>query len=105
MANVVFAWELGGGLGHLTQMLPLAQGIVGQGHRVAAVVRNPAKAAEVFGDLAVELFQSPVKMESRIYFPGGIGFAHFLANVSLWDRHELQGLISAWRNLFGLLEP
>ena len=40
MATVMFDWEQGGGLGHLMQMLPLAEGLARRGHRVFMAVRE-----------------------------------------------------------------
>src|SRR5207247_8636282 len=42
MATVLFAWELGGGLGHMMQMAPLARALVRRGHRVYAALREVA---------------------------------------------------------------
>ena len=33
--SILFAWELGAGLGHLMQMLPLATDLAKAGHRIA----------------------------------------------------------------------
>jgi hypothetical protein len=61
MATVLFAWELGGGLGHLMQMLPLAWGLRRE-HRVVAVLRHlsPA-AAEALCPLRAQVLQAPHK--------------------------------------------
>ena len=34
MARILLAWELGGGLGHVTRLEPLARELVRQGHDV-----------------------------------------------------------------------
>ena len=48
MATILFAWELGGGLGHLTVIKPLAEALRDQGHRVVIAVRNFAWLSKVF---------------------------------------------------------
>ncbi len=39
MSTILFAWELGGGLGHLVQLRPPAEALAARGHRVLAAVR------------------------------------------------------------------
>ena len=39
-ADVVIAWELGGGLGHLGRLRPLAEQLIQRGQRVAFLVRD-----------------------------------------------------------------
>jgi UDP:flavonoid glycosyltransferase YjiC (YdhE family) len=36
MATILLTWELGAGLGHLVNLLPLARGLLQRGHRVYA---------------------------------------------------------------------
>lgn len=105
MATVLFTWELGGGLGHMLQLLPLAQGLAAQGHRVCVALRNLAGAARVFGRAGVYFLPAPFKSAGRVPFRRTLNFAHILANVGWGDDEELFGLASAWRNLFRLVRP
>jgi len=59
-ATFVFAWELGGGLGHAARIKPLAQELLRRGHRVRLILRDLAGVAEVLNDLAVPKLQAPV---------------------------------------------
>ena len=60
MATVLFAWESGGGLGHMVQMLPLAAQLARRGHRVCVALRHlSTAAAEVFGRAGVRFVQAP----------------------------------------------
>jgi hypothetical protein len=47
--NVFLTWELGTGLGHLIDLLPLVQGLPQRGHRVFAAMQDLSKAERVFG--------------------------------------------------------
>jgi hypothetical protein len=104
--TVLFAWELGGGLGHLMQMLPLARGLVRGGHRVAVALRHlSASAAELFGRVGVTFLQAPFRSKGPLVFPRPENFAHLLANVGFANGSELFALTSAWRNLFRMVKP
>ncbi|MCY2950959.1 MAG: hypothetical protein NTU53_03165 [Planctomycetota bacterium] len=105
MGTVLFAWQLGGGLGHLLRMLPLAEGLVKEGHRVFMAFRDLGRAGEIYGQAGVRFLQAPFRSRGRLFFPRTMGFAHLLANVGFWDRRELFGLASAWRNLYRLIRP
>ena len=37
MGRILFGWEFGGGLGHLTTLLPIAEGLAGSHEAVFAV--------------------------------------------------------------------
>lgn len=107
MATVLFAWELGGGLGHLLQILPLAEGMSRRGHQVYVALRhlNAAAAAEVFGRCGVRFLQAPYSPPAPPRVRPTHGFAQLLANVGFGDDRELLALASAWRNLFRLVRP
>lgn len=46
MSTILFAWELGAGLGHLMQMRPLVHALLEQGHRVAAASKDLSLATQ-----------------------------------------------------------
>ena len=48
MGSVLLTWELGAGLGHLVNLLPLARGLAERGHRVTAMLRDLSQAEKVF---------------------------------------------------------
>ena len=107
MATILFAWELGGGLGHMMQILPLARALVKRGHRVYVVLREVAEAEAVFAGTGVCYLEAPH------YRPGGRAapfavtrnFAHLLANVGWHDDRKLFALMCAWANLYALIKP
>ena len=44
MGNILFTWELGGGLGHLMQIQPLAKAMGERGHKVFAALTDLSRA-------------------------------------------------------------
>src|SRR4051812_18842315 len=103
---VLFAWELGGGLGHLMQMLPLARGLVRSGHRVAVALRHLSPAAgELFGRVGVTFLQAPFRSKGPTLTPRPDNFSHLLANLGFANGAELFAIVSAWRNLLRMVKP
>lgn len=105
MGTVLFAWQLGTGLGHLAQMLPLARALCGNGHRVYVAARNLPRTARLYGDVGISFLQAPIKIDGRRPFARGYAFAHLLANNGFGADEELFSLAAAWRNLFRLVRP
>jgi hypothetical protein len=104
MAIILFAWQLGGGLGHLMQMLPLVEGLIERGHRVVLAVKDLSALARL-GPLRVVLLQAPAKLDKRMPLPHTASFAQLLANTGFGDDRELHALASAWRNLLAMVRP
>lgn len=106
MATILFAWELGGGLGHLLPFVPVAARLCERGHRVAAAVRELPRAYPVLAGLGISCLQAPVKMGG---IPNRIDplrtLAHVLHNMGYADPGELRALAEAWRDLYRLVEP
>jgi len=106
MANIVFTWELGGGFGHVGRFRPIAERLLDAGHRVTMIVKDLKRAAVFLADFDIRLFQAPVKISRAVpYNPAPSTFAHLLANMGYQESRELKAMVSAWGNLFDLLQP
>jgi hypothetical protein len=106
MATFLFTWELGSGLGHMMQMLPMVRELGLRGHRVCCALRDLSSAQSIFGDQPVMLLQAPVKMSARVgHISPPRTLAHILSNVGYRDERELAGLAIAWRTLFEMVRP
>ena len=106
MATFLFTWELGGGLGHVMPFRPVAERLIGKGHRVVAALRELTHAERAFGDLPVEYLPAPFKSwrtEDRI--DPLLTFAHILHNTGWSSVNDLRTLMNAWRTIFDLIKP
>jgi hypothetical protein len=106
LANVLMTWELGGGLGHMVRLAPLAEHVRAAGHRVVVALRDVSRARGVFGRLDVELLQAPV--QTRVpanAFATPLTLAHLLHNVGFGSESELWGTMRAWRTLYDMVRP
>ncbi len=106
MGRTLLAWELGGGLGHLINLLPLAKGLSQRGHRLYAAMQDVAKAERVFRGLELAYLQAPTGAfnPTRALEPQR-SFVHILHNHGFSDPNQLRAMASAWRNLFELVCP
>jgi hypothetical protein len=106
MANILLAWELGGGLGHITKLRSLARILVERGHRVVAAARDVPRAGVAFSGSGVVVMAAPARL------PGAadridplIGYAHILHNIGFANPRELQALLGAWDAIVDYVRP
>jgi len=106
MANILLAWELGGGLGHLSASRPLVTGLVGQGHRVFAALRDLSRADRMFGSADVSLLQAPFRSRrTDVRINPLRSFPHILLCNGFADAGELRAMAGAWRSLYDYVQP
>jgi UDP:flavonoid glycosyltransferase YjiC (YdhE family) len=96
MSRILFAWELGANLGHLSRDLPVAEGLRDAGHDVCFAVRDTRAAAEILEPCQFEYFQSPACTgRTRLAQPPA-NYAELLAAEGWCDRKALLGYLRAW---------
>ena len=106
MARVVMCWELGGDLGHVARMKPLAEALQARGHQVSFVLRECLPAERLLDPARFRWFQAPYQTEP---VPSQLVPARSLAqvmhNTGFHAARNLTGRIRAWRALYALLKP
>lgn len=106
MANVLLAWELGAGLGHLMTLLPLAQSLCRRGHRVYATLRDLSRANALFGGLEVSCIQAPYNTHRPASPIAPVRtFAQILYNNGFYDLPGLSERTEAWRQIYHSIRP
>ena len=106
MGKFLFTWELGGGLGHMMQILPMARELVLRRHQVVCALRDLSSAARVFDRQGIVLLQAPVRVGPRqqaIASPRS--FAEILHNAGYAVESELRGFAQGWRGLVETVAP
>ena len=103
MSRILFAWELGGGFGHLGPFLPLAKALLARGHDLTVAARDVERAHIVFGTLPVNIVQAPLctKTYNGLSEPP-LNYAEILMRYGYLDAPLLAGLLAAWRGLLEL---
>lgn len=102
--TILFAWELGGGLGHLMQILPLAEDLARAGHRVWVALKDLTRAGDVLGRAGVSFLQAPTPA-GPIRIPRPVGYAQLLLNMGFGGDKELFVRACSWRNLLRMTRP
>lgn len=106
MTKALLVWELGGGLGHAANLLPIARRLVESDHTVALALRDLSVAGRVFGNLQVGLWQAPFKnSRPKQPVPEPRTFADILFNCGFGDLEELRALVKAWLAIYQAARP
>jgi hypothetical protein len=106
MATTLLTWELGGGLGHLMTLLPVARALRQQGHRVVVALCDLSYANKVFGGLNVACLQAPIMTRAAgLRFEPPRTFPHILWNSGFGNFDELLIMTGAWRSLYEFVRP
>ena len=105
MATILLTWELGGGLGHMMGLRPVADELSRRGHQVVAILRDLSAAHQVFADTNVRILQAPFKHERLRFIEPTCTFAQILHNIGYADAGELGTMSQAWRQIFEWLKP
>jgi UDP:flavonoid glycosyltransferase YjiC (YdhE family) len=105
MANILFAWELGGAYGHLGRMLPVARALRERGHDVRFALRELTEAQRLLGPTGFRWYQAPLWTGRVTGLPPALNHAELLMKFGFLNARALLGVCRAWRNLFELLAP
>ncbi len=104
MSDFLFAWELGGGLGHSMPLSQVARPLLECGHRVHLCLRDLSTARAALGPLAdhpaVRFWQAPVWLPNLGGVPESVSYAELLFRAGYLDAGRLAVLARAWRSLF-----
>jgi UDP:flavonoid glycosyltransferase YjiC (YdhE family) len=109
LKNVLFAWELGRGLGHLMNMRRIAARLKPHGVRFVAVSRDPA-AAGLLGGEFVEIISAPrwpidSRPASQRPALSSVTLNDILSGMGLADSAAVRQLLGAWDDIFRRTRP
>ncbi len=109
MAKFLFAWELGGGLGHTLPLSQIARPLLFEGHEVHVALRDLSTAPAAFGAAidhpGLHLWQAPVWLAALRGLPESATYAELLFRAGFLDPQRLRGLVRGWRSLFRAIKP
>ena len=103
--KILFAWEIGGNLGHIAKYLPLLRLLRQRGHELLFASKEIELAQHLLAPDGIAHVQAPLvtRFTGRIREPAS--FADILAEIGFADTNALAGLLSGWHNLFELFKP
>ena len=104
--KVLYAWEIGEDLGHVTQFLPLAFELRRRGHDVVTALRELPRAEEIIGRHGITMLQAPIWQGELLDPPQlPISYAEILFFYGYLDASRLVAMIKAWVALISLVGP
>jgi hypothetical protein len=103
--RILLAWELGGGLGHVTKFMVLAERLLAHGFELWAACQNLPSAEITLGRMGVRLVQAPVWPSGPGNIPEPINYAGILARKGWLSADGLAGMARGWRNLVDAIAP
>lgn len=104
MKRVLYAWEMGAGLGHVAAFLPVAEALRDAGCEVACAVRDTATAAEVLASRRIPWLQAPFLHETPSAAPL-LTYTDIMLRHGFAEPGRLLGHVGAWRSVFELFRP
>jgi UDP:flavonoid glycosyltransferase YjiC (YdhE family) len=104
--KVLYAWEIGEDLGHITQFLPLALELRRRGHDVVTALRELPRAQDVIGRHGFTMLQAPI-WQGELLDPPKLptSYAEILFFYGYLDASRLTAMIKAWIGLISLVGP
>ena len=107
--TVLLAWELGGGMGHVTRLARLAARLQSADLRLVAAVKLSGAAA-ILAARGIEIVAAPrwpsaAISPERIAKTSSATMGDILATAGLADAQGLRQLLGAWDDLFSRLKP
>lgn len=104
--RILFAWELGAGMGHLSPHRPLLEKLRARGHEIQVVVRDVGKARRAFADLGFPTWQAPIAVErpDPVHNPTAT-FAQVLHNGGFDGADGMLARTEAWDRLLATIQP
>ena len=105
MARILLTWELGGALGHLMSLRPLAATFLARGHEVFLAVRDLSRTRTVFAGLNVRLLPAPSNHRRTQVIQPVVTYADLLLNIGFANDDALASHVEAWQTIFDLVKP
>lgn len=105
MSRILITWELGGHLGHLGRLLPVAEAVRQAGHEILFAVCNMRSAAQVLTPRGFEYVQAPLLSSAARLRQPPASYAELLLAEGFGDRDGLSGVLRAWERMFQLYCP
>lgn len=104
MPTVLFAWELGAGLGHILPYRPISDLLERSGHRVMFASRDPAKTRRMLPNATC--VQAPIE-RSAVPRPIEVmrSYPNILHNIGFDEPMRLAQRARKWQTIFSQVQP
>lgn len=99
MTKILLVWELGGGLGHLERLRPIARRLSARGHYVVAAVRNYELGSRLLASSTARVLPAPPLLAPDTGFTPPVSYAHILHNIGFGSLSGLTDGVTAWAKI------
>ena len=103
--HILIAWELGGGLGHITRISSIAAGFIAECCRVSLCLKDLSRAYEFVSHLPIGLYQAPAWLPQLRTDREPVCSSDILLHHGYGSAKGLFSLTMAWQSLFEILQP
>jgi UDP:flavonoid glycosyltransferase YjiC (YdhE family) len=103
--TILLAWELGGNLGHLGALLPIATALQQRGHQAVLALRNPAEAKQLLRGRVLQVMQAPVPDARPTGRGASASYAEILLKRGYQTAETLLPIVETWTRLIGEVSP
>ena len=103
--TILFAWELGEGLGHLPALKAIALAAKAEGARVVFALREPIPARAALADIFAEILPAPFWPTPQMPAKPSGSYADLMAANGFASVANARTLIAAWDTLFDSVKP
>lgn len=105
MSRILIAWELGGNLGHLARLVPLARRLRASGHQVLLAIRDLRVGAMMCAPHSLPYVQSPLPAQAGNKNLPPASYAEILLCEGFANPMDLRGRVDAWFSLYRAWSP
>ena len=105
MSRILFAWELGGGFGHLSRLEPIARNLRAAGHEVLFVSKDTQCAAKWLGPYGYRFLQAPVSATAYKLTRPPANYTEVLLTEGYAEPTALRGKVEGWAGIYQLYRP
>lgn len=105
MARIVFAWELGAGLGHFLAIAALGAALRGRGHKVSAITPTQGAVRGVLGPLGIEVLEVPASQPPWRSFPLSVNYSANLLRNGYGHAPSLGRHLAGWEQALRSARP
>lgn len=103
--KVLFVWEHGGNLGHLTRLLPIAIALEEAGYEVVFSVADVLSARRYFGALSFSFVTLPRVVLLSKHESGALNHADILLKAGFGEAEQARRCIVQWLDVFKTIKP
>ena len=105
MANILIAWELGAGLGHLSYLSVIASELNAKGHSVTLALNDPTNVENFNWPSGVNIVPSPAFRSMQSNQPKTASLPCIMLTRGFQSPKLLKGMVRSWHGLFKLTQP